>query len=101
MSTVPTPMLPANAQTPFERDLVRALDKILRDHARAINEGATGKIAWTAASSTAPTQPGSKGDTVRNLNPTVQGSVGSQYIVDGWRYADDGTWHEISHLTDG
>lgn len=101
MSTVPEPRLPSNPQTPFERDLVRALDIILRDHARAINLGGAGKIAWTSASDTAPTAAGSKGDTVRNLTPTVLGTEGSQYIIDGWRYGDDDLWHEISHLTDG
>lgn len=98
---VPEPRLPTNAATPFERELVRVLQAILNDHARAINQGATGKIAWTSAAAAIPSAPGSVGDTVRNTAATVLGTVGSQYIIDGWRFGDDDTWHEISHLTDG
>ena len=102
MGAVTDPRLPTNPATPFERELLRALQIILREHAQAINQIASGKLAaWSAASDTAPTAAGSIGDTVRNSNPTVLGLPGSQYVIDGWRYGDDETWHEISHLTDG
>jgi len=102
MGTVKATRLPTNPATPFERELLRTVGIILREHELAINQSATGKLsAWSAASATIPTLPGSIGDTVRNTNTTVLGSIGSQYIIDGWRYGDDNVWHEISHLTDG
>jgi len=102
MGTVSEPRLPTNPTTPFEQELLRVTQIILRDHAQAINQAATGRLsAWSASASTKPVMPGSIGDTVRNTNTTVLGSVGSQYIIDGWRYGDDNVWHEISHLTDG
>jgi hypothetical protein len=101
MGTVRKPRLPTGT-TPFEKELVRVLTRTLEEFARAINQSATGKLsAWTASSDTAPTLPGKPGDTIRNTNPTVLGTEGSQYIIDGWRCGDDGLWHEISHLTDG
>jgi hypothetical protein len=102
MSTVKMPYLPRGAQTPFEKELVRVLQEHLTNHARAINQNARGRFsAWKASSDVEPELPGSPGDTVRNTNPAVLGAVGSQYVIDGWRYGDDDLWHEISHLTDG
>jgi hypothetical protein len=101
MARVGIPHLPRGASTAFEKELVRSLDTILRNHAQAINQNASGRLSsWTASSDVAPTAPGSPGDTVRNTNPAVIGTEGSRYIVDGWRFGDDDTWHEITHLTD-
>lgn len=102
MGALQIPRLPKGT-TPFERELVRTLEIALSDMVRSINQSATGQLAaWSSVSDTKPTHVGSPGDTVRNTNNEPLGSLGSTYMVDGWRWSStDNLWHEISHLTDG
>ena len=101
MGSVSTPRLPSNPSTPFERTLIRVLTEILNEHAQAINQFTTGKLAgWSATSDAIPTLPGTPGDVVRNTAVAVEGNEGSYYIVWGWIYGDDDAWHVLSYLTE-
>jgi len=70
-----------------------------------VNNLMDGRISALRADSVMPTSslvPSAIGDEVRNLNATVQGTVGSQYVVRGWICTTGGTpgiWREQRSLT--
>ena len=80
-------------------DVVRAI-------ARQVDGISDGGIAYVQnAASAAPTSslvPYVQGDMIRNINPTVQGTVGSQYVTFAFQCVapgSPGTWVELRALT--
>ena len=70
-----------------------------------INNLSEGRIAAVRSGSAMPSSSAilsAIGDEVRNLNATVQGTAGSQYVVVGWICTTGGTpgvWREQRYLT--
>lgn len=81
-----------------------ALQRELREHAQQVNLMAEGRIAGFYQASTAAPTAGAwmQGDFFMNSTPTELGSVGSKYIIHGWRCTvsgTPGTWVQCRFLT--
>ena len=60
--------------------------------------------SYTAQTAAPTTGNWSKGDFVRNSNPSEAGSAGSKYVLFGWECVtagNPGTWKELRCLTGG
>lgn len=76
----------------------------LRQHASQVNLLTEGSLAAVHNAMTGPQTTGTwaQGDKIRNSNPTVLGSPGSQYVIDSWicvASGTPGTWVQQRTLT--
>lgn len=98
------PILPTNAQTPYEQDLNFRLARMLRNIANQVNalsEG-IGAAYYQAAPAAPTTGTHNQGDFVTNSNITEVGTAGSKYTVAGFRCVvggTPGTWVPVRNLT--
>ena len=81
-----------------------ALIRELREHAQQVNALSEGRMAarYTASTAAPTTGQHAQGDFVHNSAPTVLGTAGSKYTINGWvcvASGTPGTWAECRFLT--
>lgn len=82
-------------------DLFRILTDI-DTQVNNLSEGRVSAVSNNTASPTSTAVSSAVGDWVRNSAATVQGTVGSQYVITGWICTTSGTpgvWRELRCLT--
>ena len=80
------------------------LQRELREHASQVNLLTEGRIAAVHSASTAAPTAGTyvQGDELLNSAPTELGTVGSKYVIQGWKCiasGTPGTWVQMRFLT--
>jgi len=81
------------------------LFRILLDIDTQVNNLSDGRVSAVSKNTASPTSSvvaSNVGDEVRNTNATVQGTVGSQYVIRGWictTAGSPGVWREMRCLT--
>lgn len=87
------PILPVGPESNYDKQLNRLLHDFLRKLVTKVNGIAAGKLS-DGADNALPSVPTSgtwvKGDFVANSSPSEAGSVGSKYVVIGWKRLTDG-----------
>ena len=104
MKLIETPQLPNAPESAYDRRLGQVLYRLLADVARKVNAMAAGQVLGLDGGATSVPTAGTwaQGDTVRNPNPTVQGTAGAQYVITGWLCVaggTPGTWVQTRVLT--
>lgn len=87
------PMLPQNAETPYDKALYRYLTGMLRTLFAKINGIGGGRLSATDLTATSIPTTGTfaQGDFVRHSAPVEAGVVGVKYVVTGWICVAGGT----------
>lgn len=89
---------------PGSDPLVRQLDSVLRAIGLQVNQLSEGRMVarYNAATAAPTTGSHAQGDFVPNSAPSVLGTAGSRYVIDGWTCTvagDPGTWVQRRSLT--